>query len=117
MRHKRGNKKLGKPTDQRVALLRSLALSLIQNNRIKTTDTRAKATKRYVEKLVTFAKKGTLASRREALKLMPNGVAVRKLFDELSEKYKGRNGGYTRIIKLGERRGDSATISLLEFVD
>jgi large subunit ribosomal protein L17 len=117
MRHKRGNKKLGKPTDQRIALLRSLALSLIENSRIKTTDTRAKAAKRYVDRLITFAKKGTLSSRREALKLLPNPVAVKKLFDEFAEKYKNRNGGYTRVIKLGERRGDSALISLLELVE
>ena len=117
MRHKRGNKKLGKPTDQRIALLRSLSLSLIENQRIKTTDTRAKSAKRYVERLISLAKKGSLHGRREALKMLPNANAVKKLFDDYAPKYKDRSGGYTRIIKLADRRGDAATISLLEFVE
>tara|TARA_B100001113_G_C20950333_1_gene552841 strand:+ start:244 stop:594 length:351 start_codon:yes stop_codon:yes gene_type:complete len=116
MRHKKGNKKLGKPTDQRIALLRSLTLSLIENRQIKTTNVRAKETQRYVERLITFAKEGTLNDRREALKLLPNRNAVKILFGEIADKYKDRKGGYTRVIKIGERRGDSALISLLELV-
>ena len=117
MRHKKGNKKLGKPTDQRIALLRSLSLALIEKGKIQTTDTRAKATQRYVERLVTFAKKGTLASRRQALALLPNTTAVKLLFNTFAKQFKDRSGGYTRVIKIGERRGDSALISLLEWVE
>ena len=116
MRHKKGNHKLSKPTDQRIALLRSLALSFITHEKIKTTDVRAKETQRYIERLITLAKKGDLHSRRQALKLLPNTEAVKKVFDVISKKYTERNGGYTRLIKLGFRRGDASPVSLLEFV-
>lgn len=117
MRHKRGNKKLSKPTDQRIALLRSLSLSLIEYGKIKTTTVRAKEAKRYVEKLITLSKKDDLHSRRLALKLLPNKLAVKRLFEEISPKVKTRNGGYTRLIPLGFRRGDAASLSQLELVD
>ena len=116
MRHKKGNHKLSKPTDQRIALLRSLALSFITHEKIKTTDVRAKETQKYIERLITLAKKGDLHSRRQALKLLPNTEAVKKVFDVISKKYTERNGGYTRLIKLGFRRGDASPVSLLEFV-
>lgn len=116
MRHKKGNRKLSKPTDQRIALLRSLTLSLITHEKIKTTDVRAKETQKYVERIITLAKKGDLHARRQALKLLPNKDAVKKLFDSVSEKYNDRNGGYTRLVKLGFRRGDSSPVSLLELV-
>ena len=113
MRHKKGNRKLSKPTDQRIALLRSLTLSLITHEKIKTTDVRAKETQKYVERIITLAKKGDLHARRQALKLLPNQDAVKKLFDSVSEKYNDRNGGYTRLVKLGFRRGDASPVSLL----
>ena len=115
MRHKKGNRKLSKPTDQRIALLRSLSLSLITHSKIKTTDVRAKEAQKYVERLVTLAKKGDLHSRRLALKLLPNKDAIASLFNSIAKNYTDKNGGYTRIVKLGFRKGDSTPVSLLEF--
>ncbi|MGC6367209.1 MAG: 50S ribosomal protein L17 [Candidatus Marinamargulisbacteria bacterium] len=115
MRHKKGNKKLSKPTDQRIALLRSLTLSLITHDKIKTTDVRAKETQRYVERLITLAKRGDLHARRQALKLLPNKDAIKKLFDVTAKSYADRNGGYTRLIKLGFRRGDASPVTQIEF--
>lgn len=117
MRHKKGNKKLNRPTDQRLALLKSLVRSLFLNNSIKTTDTRAKQAKKIAEKLITLGKNGSIHSRRLALSILPDKIIIGKIFSEYSEKFKQRKGGYTRVIKLGYRRGDSALISLLEFVD
>ena len=116
MRHQRGNKKLSKPTDQRIALLRSLSLSLITNHKIKTTDIRAKETQKYVEKIITLGKKGSLHHYRQALQLLPNKTAIKKVFDSVAKDYANKNGGYTRIIKLGTRRGDGVPVSLIEFV-
>jgi len=117
MRHRKGNKKLGKPTDQRIALLRSIVRSLFLENRIKTTDVRAKAAKRLAEKLITLAKCGDVHSRRQAIKLLPDKDVVRGIFSDLGAKYADRKGGYTRVVKLGFRRGDGAAVSLLELVD
>ena len=115
MRHKKGNKKLSKPTDQRIALLRSLTLSLITHEKIKTTDVRAKETQRYVERLISLGKRGDLHARRQALKLLPNKDAVKKLFEVISKNYVNKNGGYTRLIKCGFRRGDATPVSQIEF--
>lgn len=117
MRHQKGNKKLSKPTDQRLALLKGLVLSLFTHKKIKTTDVRAKEAKRLAEKLITLGKQGTLHARRQALKILPNKDAIKELFSVHAVKYQERNGGYTRVTKLGHRRGDAATISLLELVD
>ncbi len=116
MRHGRGNKKLGKPTDQRLALLKGLVRSLIMYNRIETTDTRAKEAQKLAEKLITLAKEGSVHSRRQALKILPDKDIVKELFSNLATKFSDRNGGYTRVVKLGFRRGDAAPVSLLEFV-
>ena len=116
MRHKKGNKKLSKPTDQRIAMIRSLSLSLITHEKIKSTDLRCKETKRFVERLITLGKKGDLHARRQALKMLPNKDAVKKVFDILSKNYQDRLGGYTRITKLGFRQGDNSPVSLIEFV-
>ncbi len=117
MRHRKGNKKLGKPTDQRIALLRTLMVAFFSNQKIKTTDTRAKEVRKLAEKLITFAKEGTLASRRQALKVLPNAEIVKSIFNDIAPKFSQRNGGYTRLTKVGIRQGDAATISLLELVD
>ena len=117
MRHRKGNKKLGKPTDQRIALLRSLVISLLTHTKIKTTVTRAKEAKKVAEKLITLAVNPTLHSRRIALRILPNADVVKHLFSDIAPKYKERKGGYTRIYKIGARRGDSAPIALLELVD
>ena len=117
MRHQKGNKKLGKPTDQRIALLKSLTMSLFTYNRIKTTDTRAKEVKKFAEKLITLGKNGDLSARRQALKILPQKDVIKNVFANIAPKYKERNGGYTRIIKVGLRRGDSAPISVIELVE
>lgn len=117
MRHRKGNRKLNKPTDQRIALLRCLVLSLFQYERINTTSSRAKEARRMAEKLITLARDGSLFARRQALKILPNREVVKKLFSDIGIRMKGRNGGYTRIIKTGFRRGDSAEMAVLELVD
>lgn len=117
MRHQKGNKKLGKPTDQRLALLKSLVIALFTFNRIKTTDTRAKAARRMAEKLITLGKDNTLHSRRLALKTIRHKDIIKNVFENVAPKYKDRNGGFTRIIKVGNRRGDGAQVSILELVE
>ena len=116
MRHRRGNKKLSKPTDQRIALLRSLVRSLIIYEKIQTTDKSAAAAKRYAERLITLAKKGTVHHRREALKALPDKEVVTKLFS-MADRFSDRNGGYLRIVKAGKRQGDNAAKSILSIVD
>ena len=118
MRHSCGNKKLGLPTDQRLALLRALALSFFKYKAIETTDTRAKAAKRIIEKIITLAIKGDLSARRRALQILPDKKVIADVFKTLAEKCKSKtNGGYTRITKLGFRKGDAAVISKLELVE
>ena len=117
MRHQKGNKKLGKPTDQRIALLRSLARSLVIYNKISTTDVRAKAASSFVEKLITLGKDGTLSARRRALQILPDKEIVKTIFSDIAPRYKDRNGGYTRITKAGHRRGDAAPVSVIELLD
>jgi len=117
MRHKKGNKKLNRPTDQRIALLRGLVRALFSFNRIKTTDIRAKEAKKMAEKLITLGKAGSVYSRRLALKILPDKEIVREIFSNIAPKYKERDGGYTRITKLGRRRGDAALLSQIELAD
>ncbi len=117
MRHQKGNKKLNKPNDQRLALLKSLVKSLFENEKIQTTDLRAKEASKMAAKLITMAKEDTLHSRRRALQVLPHKEVIKKLFSVVKDKFKDRDGGYTRITKIGLRRGDAAIISLLELVD
>ncbi|MGM9936232.1 MAG: 50S ribosomal protein L17 [Candidatus Ornithomonoglobus sp.] len=112
-----GQRKLGMPTDQRRALLRNQVTSFLENGKITTTVTRAKETRSMAEKMITLGKKGTLAARRQALAFITKEDVVTKLFSEIAPKYADRNGGYTRIYKLGERRGDAAQMAILELVD
>lgn len=112
-----GQRKLGMPTDQRRAMLRNQVTSFLENGKITTTVTRAKETRSMAEKMITLGKKGTLAARRQALAYITKEDVVTKLFSEIAPKYADRNGGYTRIYKLGERRGDSAQMAILELVD
>lgn len=116
MRHAKGNKKLGKPTDQRIAMLRSIVAALFMYKAIDTTDVRAKEARRIAERLITLGKRGDLHSRRMALRILPQKDIITTLFNEDAKKYLQTNGGYTRIIKIGFRRGDAATISRLELV-
>ncbi|MFZ5648786.1 MAG: 50S ribosomal protein L17 [Bacillota bacterium] len=111
-----GYQKLGLTTGHRKAMLRNLVTSLIKENRIKTTETRAKEVKSIAEKMVTLAKKGDLAARRQALAYMYDEDVVKKLFDTVGPKYADRQGGYTRIIRAEHRRGDGAPMVILELV-
>ena len=117
MRHNKTGRKLGRKTAHRKALMSNLASALITNKRIKTTDAKAKELRKYIEPLVTFAKKGDLHSRRQVLKKIRHKSIVRELFDNIGPTFSNRNGGYTRIIKLGFRNNDCAPISMIEFVD
>ncbi|MGB9732143.1 MULTISPECIES: 50S ribosomal protein L17 [Calditerrivibrio] len=116
MRHKSGIKKLGRPTDHRLAMLRNLAISLIEKGRIETTVDRAKALRSFVEPIITLGKKGDLSAIRLAYKKLHNKDAVRTVFKELAQRYKSRPGGYTRVLKTRIRRGDNATMAIIEFV-
>ncbi|NLY08354.1 MAG: 50S ribosomal protein L17 [Tissierellia bacterium] len=109
-------RKLGRPTAHRKAMLRNQVTSLLREGRIETTITRAKETRRMAEKMITFGKKGDLASRRRALAYIYDEDVVTKLFAEIAPKYSERNGGYTRILKLGPRRGDAAEMAIVELV-
>ena len=122
-----GYRKLGRTSDQRKAMLRNLATALIVSERIETTEARAKEVRSVVEKLITLGKKGDLASRRNAAKTLRNveilnedettQTALQKLFGEIAERYAERQGGYTRILKVGPRRGDGAESVIIELVD
>lgn len=116
MRHRKKKATLGRIAPQRKALMRSLADSLVLHGGIVTTKAKAKALRGVVEPLVTKAKTGTLAARREIIKVLYTDEAVKKIMDELGPKYKDRNGGYTRIIKLGTRINDGAEKVRIEFV-
>ena len=111
-----GTRKLNLPTDQRMALLRNLVTSLLENGKIETTETRAKEARSLAEKMITFGKTNTLHSRRQALAFITKEDVVTKLFAEIAPKYADRNGGYTRIIKIGPRRGDAAPMAIIELV-
>lgn len=116
MRHHSVTRKFGREKDQRNALMRSLARNLINKTKIKTTLAKAKELRPYVEKLVTKAKTGTLASRRVLISKIDGEKEVKVLVDNLAKKYKDRNGGYTRIIKLAPRTLDAAPMAMIEFV-
>ena len=111
-----GYRKLGRPTDQRRAMLRSLVTSFLKYGKIETTETRAKETRSIAEKMITLGKRGDLHARRQVLAYVQEELVVKNLFDNVAPKYADRNGGYTRIIKKGPRRGDGAEIVILELV-
>lgn len=118
MRHHNKNKKFGRVRSQRIALMRSLARSLILKGKIKTTEAKAKALRPFVERLISKSKTNTLAARRLVVsRLGGSKVAMTKLFDTLAPKYGKRAGGYTRITKLGARASDSAKEAVIEFVE
>ena len=109
--------RLGGSASHQKKILANLAKQLIEHGKIKTTDTKAKLLRPYVEKLITKEKRGTLADRRNVAKLLNDNYAVKKLFDEIGPQFADRDGGYTRIIKLGSRKGDNAPISLIALVE
>lgn len=111
-----GYRKLGKPTAQRKSLLRNQVTDLLREGRITTTDCRAKEARKIAEKMITLGKRGDLHARRQAMAVLFSEDVVKKLFEEIAPKYADRNGGYTRILKLGPRQGDSAEMVFLELV-
>lgn len=111
-----GYRKLGRPSDQRRAMLRNLVTSFLEHGRIMTTGTRAKETQSIAEKMISLGKRGDLHARRQALAYITKEDVVKKLFDEIAPKYKERNGGFTRIVKVGPRRGDAVEVVVLELV-
>jgi len=111
------NRKLGRTSAHRNLMLRNLVTSLFKNGRIETTDIKAKETKRLAEKMITLAKRGDLHARRQVLAFITEETVVKNLFDEIAPKYEDRNGGYTRIMKLGPRRGDAAEMAIIELVE
>ncbi|MBI5788866.1 MAG: 50S ribosomal protein L17 [Candidatus Schekmanbacteria bacterium] len=116
MRHQKHRYRLQRPTAARKALLRSLSAALINNGRIVTTLTKAKALRMVVEPLITLGKKADLNARRRALQILPDKKTVHKLFSEVAPGFKDRNGGYTRIMKLNQRIGDAAPMAIIELV-
>jgi len=116
MRHLVNGRKLSRRKGHRTAMLANLAASLIKNGRVKTTDAKAKEIRPFVERMVSFAKRGDLHARRIVLSRLKDTDAVKKLFDEIGPRYTDRFGGYTRILKLGFRQGDNSPVSLIEFV-
>ena len=117
MRHGNRGRKLNRTSSHRKAMFANMSASLIEHEQIVTTLPKAKELRPIVEKLVTLGKRGDLHARRQAIAQIRDVALVRKLFDTLAERYKGRNGGYTRVLKAGFRYGDNAPMSVIEFVD
>ena len=111
-----GYRKLGKRSDQRKAMLRAMTTYLLENGQIKPTVTRAKEVAPMAEKMITLAKKPSLASYRQALSYLTKEDVAKKLFDELGPKYQSREGGYTRVVRIGPRRGDAAEMAIVQLV-
>ena len=111
-------RKLGRTNKHRRSMLANLTKDLIMNERIETTETRAKEVRKFVDKMISYGKDGSLVARRKALAFLHNDAeVVKKVFDDLASRYANRNGGYTRILKLDERRGDDALVVILELVE
>tara|TARA_Y100000994_G_C15368718_1_gene308109 strand:+ start:81 stop:500 length:420 start_codon:yes stop_codon:yes gene_type:complete len=117
MRHLKSKRKLNKTSSHRKAMFGNMAVALIKHEQIQTTLPKAKELSPFVDKLITLGKKGDLTSRKKAFSILPEKQWVSKIFDELSERYKGRDGGYTRVLKAGFRYGDSAPMAVIELVD
>ena len=111
-----GPRKLGRTSDHRLAMLRAMVTFLFENGKIETTVTRAKEVQPLAEKMITMAKTNTLANKRNVMAFVTKETVTKKLFDEIAPKYEGVNGGYTRIIKKGPRRGDAAEMCIIELV-
>jgi large subunit ribosomal protein L17 len=117
MRHRVAGVKLNRSPAHRRALFRNLVTALLQHEAVRTTDAKAKELKRWGDRMITLGKQGTLHARRRAAALVRSRTIVKKLFDELAPRYESRQGGYTRVVKLGIRAGDAAPVSLVELVD
>lgn len=116
MKHGVSGRKLNRPTGHRILMFRSQVTDLIRHERIRTTEAKAKEVQGMAEKVITLGKKGSLAHRRKAMGLVTDEQMVRKVFDDLAQRYATRAGGYTRIVKMEPRKGDGASMALLEFV-
>ncbi|MDY0397338.1 MAG: 50S ribosomal protein L17 [Desulfuromonas thiophila] len=117
MRHNNTGRRLGRNSSHRAAMLRNLVTSLIDHEKIVTTDARAKEVRKLVEKMITLGKRGDLHARRQAAAVVREKRVVAKLFERVAPRFEGRQGGYTRIIKIGNRVGDNASQSIIELVD
>ena len=117
MKHNIQNKKLNKTSSHRKAMFMNMSNALIKHEQKKTTLAKAKELRRFVEKIITLGKKGSLLSRRKAVSILQDQKMSKKVFDVLADRYKNRSGGYTRIIKLGNRFGDNAPAAVIELVD
>jgi large subunit ribosomal protein L17 len=117
MNHRRNQRKLSRTSSHRKALLRNMVTSLLEHEAIRTTDAKAKELRGVAEKMITLGKRGTLHARRQALATIRSKEVTAKLFDELAGRYSQREGGYTRIVKLGRRPGDAAPMAMIELVD
>jgi large subunit ribosomal protein L17 len=117
MRHRRHGGKLNRTTAHRLALMRNQVTSLLEHERIETTDAKAKSLRRVADRMITLGKRGTLHARRQALSVIRDKGVTAKLFDELAERYRERPGGYTRVLKVRQRVGDAAPLSIIELVD
>ena len=117
MRHLKSKRKLNRTSSHRKAMLGNMAVALIKHEQIQTTLPKAKELSPFVDKLITLGKKGDLASRKKAYSILPEKQWASKIFDELSDRYKERDGGYTRVLKAGFRYGDSAPMAIIELVD
>ena len=111
-----GSRKLGRTSDQRKAMLRAMVTFLLENGKIETTVTRAKEVRAMAEKMITLSKDNTLHAKRQVLAYVTKEDVAKKLFDEIGPKYADRNGGYTKIVKIGPRRGDAAEMAIIELV-
>jgi large subunit ribosomal protein L17 len=116
MRHRKDHRKLNRSPAHRKAMLRNLVTSLLDREEVRTTDARAKEIRRIAERMITLGKRGTLHAQRQALRTLRSKEVATKVFDTLSERYRNRLGGYTRILKLGRRVGDSAPMSVIQLV-
>jgi large subunit ribosomal protein L17 len=117
MRHNKSGRRLGRNSSHRSAMMRNMVTSLIEHEKITTTDSRAKELRKIAERMITLGKRGDLNARRQALQVIHDRKVVAKLFDMVAPRYKERPGGYTRIIKLGNRLGDNAPQSIIELVE
>jgi large subunit ribosomal protein L17 len=117
MRHLKAGRKLNRTSSHRKALFRNMVTSLLDREQVQTTDAKAKELRPYVDRMITLGKRGTLHARRQALAFIRSEDVVKKLFDDVAVRFRERPGGYTRIVKLGVRKGDAAPMSLIELVD
>ena len=116
MKHGISGRKLSRPTSQRILMYRSMVTDLLRHERIRTTEAKAKEIRGLAEKMITLGKKGSLSHRRQAIGFITDESVVRKVFDDLAERYADRDGGYSRVIKMEPRKGDGASMALLELV-